>query len=182
MCVLSSFVMPSLVLDSCKYYHMWIRWQTRRRSGGTGSYRTVDLLLTATHWWVFLFLSLTSSSFSPQNMFQKCDFWLFVFFLEELCLELSRAIEAGDTQAASQHASALAGQKAALTIQLSEKNYADGEIKWEMKSVDVCTRLLCLIKAYVALSLLQFICCSGGCFLVSVRHRQSFSLHDGGCS
>lgn len=43
-------------------------------------------------------------------------------------MELARAIEAGDTQAASQHASALARQKAALTIQLSEKNYADGEI------------------------------------------------------
>uniref|UniRef100_A0A3B5B7E9 RanBP-type and C3HC4-type zinc finger-containing protein 1-like n=1 Tax=Stegastes partitus TaxID=144197 RepID=A0A3B5B7E9_9TELE len=46
----------------------------------------------------------------------------------ELCLELARAIEAGDTQAASQHASALARQKAVLTIQLSEKNYADGEV------------------------------------------------------
>lgn len=108
--------------------------------------------------------------------------FFFSFFLEDLCLELSRAIEAGDTQAASQHASALAGQKAALTIQLSEKNYADGEIKWEMNSVDVCSRLLCTIKAYVASFLLQFICCSGGCFLVSVRHRQGFSLHDSGCS
>lgn len=49
--------------------------------------------------------------------------------LEELCLELARAIEAGDTQAASQHASSLARQKAALTIQLSEKSYADGEIR-----------------------------------------------------
>lgn len=49
--------------------------------------------------------------------------------VEELCLELSRAIEAGDAQAASQHASALARQKAALSVQLSEKNYTDGEIK-----------------------------------------------------
>lgn len=49
--------------------------------------------------------------------------------VEELCLELSRAIEAGDTQAASQHASTLARQRAALSVQLSEKNYADGEIK-----------------------------------------------------
>lgn len=49
--------------------------------------------------------------------------------VEELCLELSRAIEAGDAQAASQHASALARQKAALSVQLSEKNYSDGEIK-----------------------------------------------------
>lgn len=54
---------------------------------------------------------------------------LFFLPVEELCLELSRAIEAGDAQAASQHASALARQKAALTVQLSEKNYADGELK-----------------------------------------------------
>lgn len=48
---------------------------------------------------------------------------------EELCLELSRAIEAGDARAASRHASSLARQGAALSVQLSEKNYADGEIK-----------------------------------------------------
>ncbi|MEQ2300295.1 hypothetical protein AMECASPLE_023965 [Ameca splendens] len=47
---------------------------------------------------------------------------------EELCSELSRAIEAGDVQAASQQASALARQKAVLTIQPSQKNYTDGEI------------------------------------------------------
>ena len=52
-----------------------------------------------------------------------------VVLAEELCLELARAIEAGDTQAASQHVSALARQKAVLTIQLSEKNYAEGEIR-----------------------------------------------------
>uniref|UniRef100_A0A3B5B5V4 RanBP-type and C3HC4-type zinc finger-containing protein 1-like n=1 Tax=Stegastes partitus TaxID=144197 RepID=A0A3B5B5V4_9TELE len=45
---------------------------------------------------------------------------------EELCLELARAIEAGDTQAASQHASALARQKAVLTIQLLEGFIDDG--------------------------------------------------------
>lgn len=48
---------------------------------------------------------------------------------EELCLELARAIEAGDTHAASQHASSLARQKAVLTIQVSQKNYADGELR-----------------------------------------------------
>ncbi|XP_014901135.1 ranBP-type and C3HC4-type zinc finger-containing protein 1 isoform X2 [Poecilia latipinna] len=47
---------------------------------------------------------------------------------EELCSELSKVIEAGDIQAASQHASALARQKATLTIQPSQKNYTDGEI------------------------------------------------------
>ena len=48
---------------------------------------------------------------------------------EELCLELTRAIEAGDPQSASQHASSLARQKASLSIQLSEKSYANGEIR-----------------------------------------------------
>ena len=52
-----------------------------------------------------------------------------VFSEEELRLELARAIEAGDSQAAAQHASALAHQKVALTIQLSEKSYAEGEIR-----------------------------------------------------
>uniref|UniRef100_A0A3B3XYK9 RanBP2-type domain-containing protein n=1 Tax=Poecilia mexicana TaxID=48701 RepID=A0A3B3XYK9_9TELE len=47
---------------------------------------------------------------------------------EELCSELSKVIEAGDIQAAAQHASALARQKATLTIQPSQKNYTDGEI------------------------------------------------------
>lgn len=70
---------------------------------------------------------------------------LFFLPVEELCLELSRAIEAGDAHAASQHASALAWQKAALTVQLSEKNYADGEIKWEMKT---CWRLLWWTRAH----------------------------------
>uniref|UniRef100_A0A3Q2YP86 SHANK-associated RH domain interacting protein n=1 Tax=Hippocampus comes TaxID=109280 RepID=A0A3Q2YP86_HIPCM len=46
----------------------------------------------------------------------------------ELCVELVKAVEAGDSQAAAQHASALARQKAALSIQLAEKNYASGEI------------------------------------------------------
>lgn len=68
------------------------------------------------------------------SLFRTCsknvtfDCYLFLF-LEELCLELARAIEAGDTQAASQHASTLARQKAVLRIQMSEKNYAEGEIR-----------------------------------------------------
>uniref|UniRef100_A0A3Q3G941 SHANK-associated RH domain interacting protein n=1 Tax=Kryptolebias marmoratus TaxID=37003 RepID=A0A3Q3G941_KRYMA len=45
------------------------------------------------------------------------------YICKELCLELSRAIEAGDAQAASQHASALARQKVALTIQPAERCY-----------------------------------------------------------
>ncbi|XP_051257605.1 ranBP-type and C3HC4-type zinc finger-containing protein 1 isoform X2 [Dicentrarchus labrax] len=67
---------------------------------------------------------------------------------EELCLELSRAIEAGDTQAASQHASALARQKAALTIQLSEKNYADGEISLSVVVEDVSSSCCVTVKVF----------------------------------
>lgn len=75
---------------------------------------------------VFVYSSVFCLSLAcPQTVtYERC-----LFVLEELCLELARAIEAGDTQAASQHASALARQKAVLTIQLSEKNYADGEIR-----------------------------------------------------
>ncbi|XP_069013574.1 ranBP-type and C3HC4-type zinc finger-containing protein 1 isoform X1 [Embiotoca jacksoni] len=67
---------------------------------------------------------------------------------EERCLELARAIEAGDTQAASQHASALARQKAALTIQLSEKNYADGEISLSVVVEDVSSSCCVTVKVF----------------------------------
>uniref|UniRef100_UPI003AB0E7CD ranBP-type and C3HC4-type zinc finger-containing protein 1 n=1 Tax=Centroberyx gerrardi TaxID=166262 RepID=UPI003AB0E7CD len=67
---------------------------------------------------------------------------------EELCLELARAIEAGDTQAASQHASSLARQKAALTIQLSEKSYADGEISLSVAVEDVSSSCCVTVKVF----------------------------------
>ncbi|CAK6974646.1 Hypothetical predicted protein [Scomber scombrus] len=67
---------------------------------------------------------------------------------EELCLELAKAIEAGDTQAASQHASALARQKAVLTIQLSEKNYADGEISLSVVVEDVSSSCCVTVKVF----------------------------------
>nr|XP_046264179.1 ranBP-type and C3HC4-type zinc finger-containing protein 1 isoform X2 [Scatophagus argus] len=67
---------------------------------------------------------------------------------EELCLELARVIKAGDTQAASQHASALARQKAALTIQLSEKNYADGEINLSVVVEDVSSSCCVTVKVF----------------------------------
>ncbi|XP_060940164.1 ranBP-type and C3HC4-type zinc finger-containing protein 1 [Limanda limanda] len=67
---------------------------------------------------------------------------------EELCLELARAIEAGDTQAASQHVSALARQKAVLTIQLSEKNYAEGEISLSVVVEDVSSSCCVTVKVF----------------------------------
>lgn len=45
-------------------------------------------------------------------------------------MELSRAIEAGDSQAASVCAASLARKQAPLRIQPSEKNYEDTEIKY----------------------------------------------------
>uniref|UniRef100_A0A8C9T691 RanBP-type and C3HC4-type zinc finger-containing protein 1 n=1 Tax=Scleropages formosus TaxID=113540 RepID=A0A8C9T691_SCLFO len=47
---------------------------------------------------------------------------------EDLCLELIRAIEAGDTQEASQYAAALARQQVALKIQPSQRSCSDTEI------------------------------------------------------
>lgn len=67
---------------------------------------------------------------------------------EELCLELARAIEAGDVQAASQHASSLARQKAALTIQLSEKSYAEGEISLSVAVEDVSSSCCVTVKVF----------------------------------
>lgn len=83
------------------------------------------------------YMSIYRHAFSPvlSRTLKTVTYDCRLFLSEELCLELARAIEAGDTQAASQHASALARQKAVLTIQLSEKNYADGEIRWGLKSV-----------------------------------------------
>uniref|UniRef100_A0A3Q4BNA2 RanBP2-type domain-containing protein n=1 Tax=Mola mola TaxID=94237 RepID=A0A3Q4BNA2_MOLML len=68
--------------------------------------------------------------------------------VRELCLELSRAIEAGNTQAATQHASALARQKATLTIQLSEKNYRDGEINLSVVVEDVSSSACVTVKVF----------------------------------
>lgn len=52
-----------------------------------------------------------------------------VIFVEELCAELARAIKAGDAQAAMQHATSLAHQQMALTIQSAQKDSEDDEIR-----------------------------------------------------
>lgn len=67
---------------------------------------------------------------------------------EELCLELARAIEAGDAAAASLHASALARQKAALTVQLSERNYAEGAVGLSVVVEDVSSSCCVTVKVF----------------------------------
>lgn len=49
--------------------------------------------------------------------------------VEDTCIELTRAIEAGDMQSASFFAATLARQRAALKIQPSARDYEDTEIK-----------------------------------------------------
>jgi len=49
--------------------------------------------------------------------------------VEDTCIELTRAIEAGDMQSASDFAATLARQSAALKIQPSDRDYEDTEIK-----------------------------------------------------
>lgn len=49
--------------------------------------------------------------------------------VEELCIELSRAIETGDTHAAVRYASDLARQQIALTIQPALRDAEDREIR-----------------------------------------------------
>uniref|UniRef100_H3CSX7 SHANK-associated RH domain interacting protein n=1 Tax=Tetraodon nigroviridis TaxID=99883 RepID=H3CSX7_TETNG len=84
---------------------------------------------------------------SPSSLYQPDQGWVSLP-AEGLCLELSRAIEAGDAQAAAQHAAALARQKAALTVQLSEKNYADGEINLCVVVEDVSSSACVTVKVF----------------------------------
>lgn len=49
--------------------------------------------------------------------------------VEETCMELTRAIEAGDMQSASAFAATLARQHVALKIQPSAPNYEDNGIR-----------------------------------------------------
>lgn len=67
---------------------------------------------------------------------------------EELCLELAKAIEAGDSQGASQHASTLARQKASLTIQLAQKNYTEREINLSVVVEDVSSSCCVTVKVF----------------------------------
>uniref|UniRef100_A0A3B4B4F3 RanBP2-type domain-containing protein n=1 Tax=Periophthalmus magnuspinnatus TaxID=409849 RepID=A0A3B4B4F3_9GOBI len=66
----------------------------------------------------------------------------------ELCLELTKAIEAGDSQAASQHASALARQKVALTVQLTQNNYTEGELNLSVVVEDVSSSCCVTVKVF----------------------------------
>jgi len=118
----------------------------------------------------------------PQHVPKRSLLISHLCFPEELCLELARAIEAGDTRSASQHASALARQKAVLTIQLSQKNYADGEIRWRRltwKGLVLSFRLLCVF-IYNAIFVFQFVCGGGGRFFFLLCHSESLPLHDRG--
>ncbi|XP_060769852.1 ranBP-type and C3HC4-type zinc finger-containing protein 1 isoform X3 [Neoarius graeffei] len=65
---------------------------------------------------------------------------------EELCAELARAIEAGDTQAAVQHATSLAHQQMALTIQPTRKDCEDGEISLAVVVEDATSSCCVTVK------------------------------------
>ncbi|KAM9789374.1 ranBP-type and C3HC4-type zinc finger-containing protein 1 [Neosynchiropus ocellatus] len=67
---------------------------------------------------------------------------------EDLCLELSKAIEAGDARAASEHAAALAQQKAALTVRPAEKNYAEGELNLTVVVEDASSSCSVTVQVY----------------------------------
>ncbi|XP_053738407.1 ranBP-type and C3HC4-type zinc finger-containing protein 1-like [Synchiropus splendidus] len=67
---------------------------------------------------------------------------------EDLCLELSRAIQAGDAGAASEHAAALARQKAALAIQPAERSYAQGQISLSVVVEDASSSCSVTVQVY----------------------------------
>uniref|UniRef100_A0A8C8JP33 RanBP2-type domain-containing protein n=1 Tax=Oncorhynchus tshawytscha TaxID=74940 RepID=A0A8C8JP33_ONCTS len=66
----------------------------------------------------------------PASSFLPCLHWS----VEEMCADLTRVIEAGDIQAASIYAAALAHQQAGLKIQPSERSYGDTELMERVKS------------------------------------------------
>ncbi|XP_042562663.1 ranBP-type and C3HC4-type zinc finger-containing protein 1 [Clupea harengus] len=67
---------------------------------------------------------------------------------EEMCVELSRAIEAGDPQAASVCAASLARKQMALRIQPSEKNYEDAEINLAVVVEDASSSCCVTVKVF----------------------------------
>ncbi|KAJ8377986.1 hypothetical protein AAFF_G00249230 [Aldrovandia affinis] len=67
---------------------------------------------------------------------------------EELCVELTQAIEAGDTQAASQLAITMARQQLKLKFQLAEKNYMDTEISLAVAVEDASSSCCVTVKVF----------------------------------
>ncbi|KAL4631016.1 hypothetical protein GN956_G15260 [Arapaima gigas] len=65
---------------------------------------------------------------------------------EDLCLELTRAIEAGDTEGASHYATILAHQQSALKIQPSEKSYSDTDINLAVVVEDASSSCCVTVK------------------------------------
>ncbi|XP_029004215.1 ranBP-type and C3HC4-type zinc finger-containing protein 1 isoform X2 [Betta splendens] len=67
---------------------------------------------------------------------------------EDTCIELSRAIEAGDSQSASVFAATLARQRAALKIQPSAQGYEDTEINLTVIVEDSTTSCCVTLKVF----------------------------------
>ncbi|XP_027014782.1 ranBP-type and C3HC4-type zinc finger-containing protein 1 isoform X2 [Tachysurus fulvidraco] len=65
---------------------------------------------------------------------------------EELCADLARAIKAGDAQEAMQHATSLAHQQMALTIQPAEKDPEDEEISLAVAVEDATSSCCVTVK------------------------------------
>ncbi|XP_056600214.1 ranBP-type and C3HC4-type zinc finger-containing protein 1 [Triplophysa dalaica] len=65
---------------------------------------------------------------------------------EELCIELSQAIEAGDTRAAMRYASDLAQHQIALTIQPSQRDAEEGEISLAVVVEDTTSSCCVTVK------------------------------------
>ncbi|XP_036378467.1 ranBP-type and C3HC4-type zinc finger-containing protein 1 isoform X2 [Megalops cyprinoides] len=72
---------------------------------------------------------------------------------EDLCIELTRAIEAGDSRAASQFAVNLARQQVALKIQPSEKSYMDSEISLAVVVEDASSSCCVTVKVFLHMTI-----------------------------
>ncbi|XP_074549961.1 ranBP-type and C3HC4-type zinc finger-containing protein 1 [Halichoeres trimaculatus] len=86
----------------------------------------------------------------PQQPREGTDVWntLVLQQKEDTCIDLTRAIEAGDIQSAAVYAATLARQHASLKIQLSARDYEDTEINLTVVVEDSSSSCCVTVKVF----------------------------------
>ncbi|XP_067308285.1 ranBP-type and C3HC4-type zinc finger-containing protein 1 [Pseudorasbora parva] len=93
-------------------------------------------------------ISHSSHDGLPQMKCEEKNLVLSLSMKEELCVELSRAIEAGDTHAAVHYATDLARQRIALTVQPALRDAEDKEISLAVVVEDASSSCCVTVKIH----------------------------------
>uniref|UniRef100_A0A3B5AIQ8 RanBP-type and C3HC4-type zinc finger-containing protein 1 n=1 Tax=Stegastes partitus TaxID=144197 RepID=A0A3B5AIQ8_9TELE len=101
----------------------------------------------AQEWATVVMSSLREAHRGQSTIFTRSSLFVFVCF--ETCIELTRAIEAGDLQSASVFAATLARQHAALKIQPSARDYEDTEISLTVVVEDSSSSCCVTVKVFL---------------------------------